>query len=302
MRKYSVIIAFLLGIYSFSVAQEVRCNLTVNTEQITGGSVQLDVIQSFERQVREFINDKRWTNDVVKENEKIEFSMLINIMSSNGSGGFSAQTQIQSVRPVYNSGYNSAVFSYKDDDFNFSFTQMDVLNFNIQNAGENNLTALLAYYVYMVIGYDYETFSTGGGKKYFDIAQNIATQNANSSYPGWQPLDDDKNRYWIVQNMIQPRYENLGKCLYKYHRDGLDQMSTSPEAGRKKITESLQLLEKVYEDVPDMINIQIFFNAKSSEIIGIYKEASGDEKKTIITLLDRIYPSNTQNWSKINLK
>jgi hypothetical protein len=295
-----VTIIIILFIGTQVNAQEVRCNLTVNTEQVSGGSIQLDVIKSFERQVREFINERRWTSDVVKENEKIEFSMLINITESNGSGAFKAQTQIQTVRPVYNSGYNTAVFSYKDDNFEFIFTQMDVLNFNIQNSSENNLTAMLAYYVYLVIGYDYETFSPFGGKKYLDIALNIANQNQNSAFGGWKPLDSDKNRYWIVQNMVQPRYENINKCLYMYHREGLDQMFEDPAGGRKKITESLQLLAKVYEDVPDAVNIQIFFNAKSSEIIGIYKEATPDEKKKITTLLDRIYPSNTQNWSKIN--
>tara|TARA_R110002050_G_scaffold200591_1_gene335480 strand:+ start:20469 stop:21371 length:903 start_codon:yes stop_codon:yes gene_type:complete len=298
MQKILFILLFAVSLQIS--AQEVRCNLTVNTDQVTGGSVQLAVIESFERQVREFINDRRWTNDAVKENEKIEFSMLINIQESNGSGQFKAQTQIQTVRPVYNSGYNTAVFSYKDDKFEFGFSQMDVLNFNIQNAGDNNLTAMLAYYVYLVIGYDYETFSPFGGKKYLDMAMNIANQNQNSPYGGWKPLDSDNNRYWIVQNMIQPRYENLNKCLYMYHRKGLDKMSEDPAGARKKITESLELLGKVYDDVPNLINIQIFFNAKSSEIIGIYKEASGDEKKKMISLLDRIYPSNTQKWSKIN--
>lgn len=295
------ILFFLFVIIGFtSSAQEVRCNLTVNIDQISGGSLQLDVIKSFERQVNEFLNEQRWTNDVMKESEKIEFSMLINIQETNGSGAFKAQTQIQTVRPVYNSGYNTAVFSYKDDQFDFSFSQMDVLNFNIQNSSENNLTAMLAYYVYLVIAYDYETFSPFGGRKYFDMAMNIANQNQNSNYPGWKPLDSDKNRYWIVQNMIQPRYENINKCLYMYHRKGLDLMSENPTKGRAKITESLKLLQKVYEDVPDVVNIQIFFNAKSSEIIGIYKEGSAEEKKNIIQLLDKIYPSNTQNWSRIN--
>ena len=295
------IILLLIVIIGFSAhSQEVRCNLTVNTQQVSGGSVQLDIIESFERQVNEFINERRWTNDVIKESEKIEFSMLINIRETNGSGAFKAQTQIQTVRPVYNSGYNTAVFSYKDDQFDFSFTQMDVLNFNIQNSGESNLTAMLAYYVYLVIAYDYETYSPFGGKKYFDLAMNIANQNQNSNYPGWKPLDSDKNRYWIVQNMIQPRYENINKCIYMYHRDGLDGMSENPTKARAKITESLKLLETVYEDVPDVVNIQIFFNAKSSEIIGIYKEGSADEKAKIIQLLDKIYPSNTQNWSRIN--
>lgn len=294
------ILCILLGGFTPSFSQEVRCNLTVNTEQINGGSVQLNIIESFERQVREFINQRRWTSDVVKDNERIEFSMLINIREANGSGAFSAETQIQSVRPVFNSGYNSAVFSYKDDNFKFSFTQMDVLNFNIQNAGENNLTALLAYYVYLVIGYDYETFSPGGGSKYFTMANNIAIQNQNSAYPGWQPLESDKNRYWIVQNMMQPRYNNINKCYYMYHRKGLDAMYDNAELGRKNITKALQLLESVYDDVPDVVNLQIFFNAKSTEIISIYQDASAEEKQTMIKLLDKIYPSNSQNWSKIN--
>ena len=297
-----IIFLFIFSVSTSLFAQEVRCNLTVNMEQIQGGSVQLDVMQAFETQVREFINDRKWTNDVIKESEKIEFSMLINLTETNGSGAFKAEVQVQSVRPIYKSGYNTAVFSFKDNDFDFSYTQMDVLNFNIQNSGESNLTAMLAYYVYLVIGYDYETFGKFGGKPYFDLAMNIANQNQNSGYPGWKPLDSEKNRYWIVQNMITPRYDNINKCVYMYHRDGLDQMYENATKARSKITESLKLLEKVYEDVPDLINVQIFFNAKSSEIIGIYKEGSAEEKKTIISLLDRIYPSNTQNWSRINDK
>ena len=298
MNKYLII---LFSIFTLPLAaQEVLCNLTVNTEQVSGGSLQLGVLEDFETQVREFINQTKWTNDVVKESEKIEFSMLINFTASNGSGVYKASASIQSVRPVYQSGYNSAVISYKDDEFEFSFAQGDVLNFNEQNAAENSLTALLSYYVYLVIGYDYETFSPFGGKKYLDIAMNIANQNQNTVYAGWKPLDSDKNRYWIVNNLIQPRYENMNKCLYKYHRQGLDEMYQDPKKARAQIIESLELLEKVYEDVPDLVNIQIFFNAKSSEIVGIFKESPEAEKKEIVKLLDKLYPSNTQNWSKIN--
>jgi len=299
MNKILFTIVLVTGIFSQTIAQEVRCNLTVNTQQITGGSVQLEVVESFERQVREFINERKWTNDIIKDNERIEFNMLINFKDANGSGQFKCQTQIQSVRPVFNSSYNTSVFSYKDDQFNFSFSLMDVLNFNIQNSSENQLTALLSYYVYLVIGYDYETFSPGGGKPYFDMAMNIANQNQNLG-GGWAPLDSDKNRYWIVYNMIQPRYKKLNECIYKYHRQGLDEMYEDATQGRKKITESLYLLEKVYEDVPDLVNIQIFFNAKGTEIVNIYKEADSSEKQKIISLLDKIYPSGTQNWSKIN--
>ncbi len=292
---------FLFFLIAFQVtAQEVNCNLTVNTEQVSGGSLQLGVISDFETQVREFLNQTKWTNAIIKDDEKIEFSMLINFKDANGSGGFKASLSIQSVRPVFNSGYNSAVISYKDDKFDFNFAQGDVLNFNVQNSADNNLTAMLAYYVYLVIGYDYETFSPFGGKEYLDIAMSIANQNQNTAYGGWKALDDDKNRYWIVQNLIQPRYENINKCLYMYHRKGLDKMYDTPTEGRKKILEALELLETVYEDIPDAVNIQIFFNAKSSEIVGIFKESPEDEKKKVVKLLDKIYPSNTQNWSKIN--
>lgn len=298
MNKLLLVLFSLITIHLS--AQEVYCNLTVNTEQVSGGSLQLGVISDFETQVREFINQTKWTTDVIKEDEKIEFSMLINFTDANGAGDFKASMSIQSVRPVYKSGYNSAILSYKDDQFDFSFSQGDVLNFNIQNSSDNNLTALLSYYVYLVIGYDYETFSPFGGRKYLDIAMSIANQNQNTAYGGWKALDDDKNKYWIVQNLIRPRYENINKCLYMYHRDGLDKMNESPNEARKKIFEALQLLETVYEDVPDAINIQIFFNAKSSEIVGIFKESPEEEKKKVVKLLDRVYPSNTQNWSKIN--
>lgn len=298
MNRFLFTLMLFTGLISSGFSQEVRCNLTVNTQQITGGSIQLTVVESFKRQVREFINDRRWTTDVVKPNEVIEFNMLINFKEAN-SGNFKTQMQINSVRPVYNSSYNTSVFSFKDDQFDFSFSQMDVLNYNIQNSSENQLTALLAYYVYLVIGYDYDTYSKGGGRKYFDIAMNIANQNQNYG-GGWAPLESDKNRYWIVQNMIQPRYKKLNESLYMYHRQGLDQMYENATEGRKKITESLHLLESVYTDVPNLVNIQIFFNAKSTEIVNIYKEADSSEKQKIISLLDKIYPSGTQKWSKIN--
>ncbi len=298
MRKLiAVCISLLFVPVAFS--QEIKCNITVNTEQVTGGSVQLSGVESFERQVREFVNNRRWTTDKFKPNEQIEFNMLINFREALGNDVYKAEIQIQSVRPVYMSDYNTAVFSFKDNDVQFQFSQMSVLDFSIQNASQDNLTALLAWYIYMVIGYDYDTYSPSGGTKYFQIAKNIVDQNQNSGFPGWKSFEKTDNRYWVTENLLTPRFENIRKCMYTYHREGLDQMYANVEQGRKGITKALQYLEKVYLDVPNLVNVQLFFNAKTSEIISIYKEATPIEKKEIVELLDKIYPSNTTRWATI---
>ncbi|HBH07737.1 MAG TPA: DUF4835 domain-containing protein [Flavobacteriales bacterium] len=297
-----ILLLTLLTIFQIGVNQELNCNLTINTTQVTGGSTQLPVVNYLDEKVRSFINDRRWTNDNIKPNERIDFSMLINITQSLGGDRYRAEMQINSVRPVYNSNYNTSVLNFKDNNFEFTFSQMDVLDFSIQSSNQNNLTALLAYYIYMVLGYDYDTFAPNGGDKFFDIAKLIVEQNQSSSFPGWSASESsaNNNRFWIVENLRQPRFKNLRSMAYMYHRQGLDMMHSNPAEARKKMAEAIELLKPVYEDSPNNINVQIFFNAKSTEIIGAFKEADAAEKREIITVLDRIYPANTTRWASIN--
>lgn len=182
----------------------------------------------------------------------------------------------------------------------FNYQQFDVLLFNENNASENNLTALIAYYVYLTLGFDYDSFGLEGGTPYLTKALNISNQNVSSSFSGWKPFEDQNNRYWIIENYLEARFKNLRKCMYDYHRNGLDQMAEKQVDARKSILQSLQLLSGVHQNLPNSINLRLFFNAKADEIVNIFKEGSSEEKSGVIDLLSRIDPGSIQKWSKIN--
>jgi hypothetical protein len=224
----------------------------------------------------------------------------LTLESENGNGGFSGNIQVQSRRPVYGSSYYTPVFNHKDNDVSFSYQQFDVLLFNENNAGDNNLTALMAYYVNLALGFDYDTFAPEGGTPYLTKALNITNQNVSSNFDGWKPFEDQNNRYWIIENYLEARFKNLRKCMYEYHRNGLDQMSEKQADARKSIASSLQLLSSVHQNLPNSINLRLFFNAKADEIVNIFKEGTSEEKAGVVDLLSRIDPGNIQKWSKIN--
>lgn len=297
-KHWFKVLLFVLGLTQTGVAQDVQCDITVNYSQVENTDPVL--FQSLERALFEFINNRKWTTEKFKENERIEFSILLTIEGESGGSSFNGNLQVQSRRPVYGSSYYTPVLNHKDNDITFSYQQFDVLLFNENNASQNSLTALIAYYVYLAIGMDYDTFSPEGGTPYLTQALNITNQNVSSSTPGWKPFEDQNNRYWIIENYLEARFKNLRKCMYEYHRLGMDQMSEKQADGRKAIFTALQKLNSVHQNLPNSINLRMFFNSKADEIVNIFKEGTSEEKAQIIDLLTRIDPGNIQKWSKIN--
>lgn len=297
-KHWFKVLWFVLGLTQTGVAQDVQCDITVNYSQVENTDPVL--FQSLERALFEFINNRKWTTEKFKENERIEFSILLTIEGESGGSSFNGNLQVQSRRPVYGSSYYTPVLNHKDNDITFSYQQFDVLLFNENNASQNSLTALIAYYVYLAIGMDYDTFSPEGGTPYLTQALNITNQNVSSSTPGWKPFEDQNNRYWIIENYLEARFKNLRKCMYEYHRLGMDQMSEKQADGRKAIFTALQKLNSVHQNLPNSINLRMFFNSKADEIVNIFKEGTSEEKAQIIDLLTRIDPGNIQKWSKIN--
>ena len=297
-KHWFKVLLFVLGLTQTGVAQDVQCDITVNYSQVENTDPVL--FQSLERALFEFINNRKWTTEKFKENERIEFSILLTIEGESGGSSFNGNLQVQSRRPVYGSSYYTPVLNHKDNDITFSYQQFDVLLFNENNASQNSLTALIAYYVYLAIGMDYDTFSPEGGTPYLTQALNITNQNVSSSTPGWKPFEDQNNRYWIIENYLEARFKNLRKCMYEYHRLGMDQMSEKQADGRKAIFTALQKLNSVHQNLPNSINLRMFFNSKADEIVNIFKEGTSEEKAQIVDLLTRIDPGNIQKWSRIN--
>ena len=293
MKKLILLLSiFFLSMETF--AQEVKCEVSINFNRLDG--VDVSMFEGMKQQVYEFINNRKWTGDVFKENEKIEFSVLIELTSVQGTT-FEGTIQVQSRRPVFGSAYNSTIFSFKDENFSFTYDRFANLEYS-ESTFLSNLTSVLAFYTYMVIGYDYDTYKMEGGTKYFQKAQQIAGTAQASGSQGWSS-SERRNRYWLVENHLTPRYRNLRICSYEYHRKGFDQMSNDVTTARAAVTTALMKLEVVHRNFPNSFNMRVFFDSKNKEIIKLYKDAPRAEKDKILNLLNTVDPANTINYQKI---
>lgn len=296
MHRYSLILFFLFAVKLIS-AQELNCQVTINSNQVQGTQEKV-IFDQMQKSIYEFMNNTKWTRDNYTTNERIDCSILINVTNKLSADDYKASIQIQSRRPTFKSSYNTPVFNYMDENFTFKYGQFQQLEFNI-NTFSNNLTSVLAFYAYIIIANDYDTFSNLGGTEYYQKAQTIVSNAQSAGETGWKSFESDKNRYWIVENALQPVFQPIRECLYRYHRTGLDLMNEKPDDGRKAILNSTDLLLKVYNDRPASFIMELFFNAKADELVNIFSKALPDEKNKIVETLSRVNPTNTNKYSKI---
>lgn len=244
------------------------------------------------------MNTTKWTNDVIDIKERISCTFLMNISEKVSTDQYKATLQVLSNRPIYKSSYNSVLFNQSDADVQFNYVEFQPLEFSIsQNL--NNLTSIMAYYAYVVIAMDYDSYSLYGGTPYWQKAQTIVSNCQNAAEKGWKSSESNKNRFWIVDNMLQPTYAPIRECNYKYHRLGFDIMYQDVAGGRAVCLEALQLLEKVHEQRPLSFPMQVFFNAKQPEIVFLFSGGLPDEKTKAVSLLQKIDPSNGLKYQKI---
>ena len=294
MKKY---IFFLVLFISLHVnAQELFCSIQVNASQIQTSDRK--VFQTLQTAIYEFVNNTKWTSASIKNEERIECTFLINIKEKVSNDEFKASIQIQSTRPIYGTSYKSTMLNYLDNNFRFQYLEYQSLEFN-ENTHLSNLTSVLAYYVYIVLGLDFDTFSEYGGAPYFIKAQNIVNNAQNAREIGWKAFESDKNRYWLVHDLLDTRYEEIHNCYYRYHRVGMDILSEKAEDARYEITEALIELRGIYRDNPSAFILKIFFDAKADEITKIYSEAFPNEQARIIKLLTEIDPANSAKYQAI---
>ena len=280
-----------------SHAQELNCQVIINTSQIQG-SANKQIFDQLQKSIFDFVNNRKWSNDIFGSQEKINCTFQIIINKSLGSDEYSASIQVESARPIYKSAYSSTIFNFQDDDFQFKFQQFSQLEFN-ENTFQNNLTSVLAYYAYVVLANDYDSFSPLGGTQYWQKAQQIVNNAQSANESGWVSSQSQRNRYWLVENTLQQVFKGLRDCMYEYNKNGLDIMFEKTDEGRAAILKSLDLLMPVYKSRPASFNMQLFFNAKADELVNIFKGASPEEKTKIMELLSTLDPSRTNKYSKI---
>lgn len=295
MRNLVTLLFFIL---SFSVtAQELNALVTINV----GPKIQTtdrNVFRDMKTAIQQFLNTRKWTNDAFQTHEKINCSVLININEMPSIGIFSASVQVQSARPIYNSNYTSLLLNFADRDWEFEYIESQPLEYN-DNTYLNNLTSMLAFYAYLVIGMDYDSFSELGGTPYFQKALNVVNNSQSSNRPGWQSLSGNRNRYWITENLLNPQMADLRKTLYSYHRLGLDTFEKTPDQSREIILKGLKDVKRIRDINPNAILVISFFDAKSKELANIFSTGAITIRREAYDLIVSMDPSNRSNYEKI---
>ncbi|MNF32593.1 hypothetical protein D3C85_131000 [compost metagenome] len=289
-----IVAFFVLFVCSFSQAQQLNCTVTVNAERLSNANQQ--VFKTLETSLNEFVNKTDWTRQSVKQNEKINCSMYINL-SSNNSDEFVATIQVQSSRLIFNSTYGSPVFNYNDKDFSFTYTEFEPLLFN-PSVFESNLVSVISYYCYMILGIDADTFLPLGGNPYFTVAQNIANVAQQGGYKGWNQMDGPQNRYFLINDMLSPTYNEVRNTSFNYHA-GLDIMNQDLKGAKEKIKASLLNLNKVQAIRSNAFLTRVFFDAKSDEIVSIFSGGPSIQIADLVESLNKTSPMNSSKWGLI---
>ena len=291
-----IILFVILFLPVGSYSQEILCNVQVNAAQVQTSDRK--VFQTLQTSIYEFINNTKWTDKVVKSEERIECTMLISIKEKISNDEFKASIQIQSTRPIYGTSYKSTMLNYIDNNFRFKYVEYQPLEYS-EKTHLSNLTSVIAFYVNVILGLDFASFSDQGGMEYFLKAQNIVNNCQNAAEIGWKAFESDKNRYWIAHDLLDSRYGPIHDVFYRYHRLGMDKLSEEPDDARFEITESIELLRKIYRENPSAFILKLFFDAKSDEISKIYSESFPNEKARIVQTLIEIDPSNSSVYQAI---
>lgn len=276
-----------------ALSQELNCSVQVIAPRIA--NVESSVFEALEDGVREFMNGRRWTNDNFTFEERIECTMQINISEAKSATQFSGTIQVQSNRPVYGSDYDTPMLFINDGDFDIVWVNGTAINFNM-GMHRDNLSSILAYYAYMILGMDYDSFGMEAGTDYYLKAQQIVANAQNAPGNGWRASQGKQNRYWLVENMLSQTFRPLRYCLYNYHRKGMDLLYSDIEAARLNIGDAIVEMRSTNRIRPSSYNLQVFFLAKSDEIIKIFEPAPEPERVRLLPVIKQMDPGNIAKY------
>ncbi len=286
----------IMGMFCFKThAQELNCTVEINSDQIEGTNT--EIFTTLQEAINEYMNSTKFSNAQISANEKIDCRLFFTI-GEYTDDVMKGNLQVQSTRPVYNTNYTTTLLNFKDDNIEFTYRQGEPLIFS-ENSVENNLTAILDYYAYLILAIDFDSFSPNGGQPFYDKAQNIVQLSQTSGELGWKSFDDRRNRAAVLNAFTDPGTSAIRTLIYEYHRKGLDEMSMSPAKGRAVITNSLDNLQKVYQSQPMSVALNIWHDAKLDELINIYSQGSQDERDGVYELLYSLYPTEQRRLKDI---
>ena len=292
----SIIAAVCMFLSNMAAAQEMKCDIRINSNQLAG--TDKTVFQNLQTALYEFINNTKWTSINFKTAEKIECSIAITLKDRPDANSFSGEINLALRRPCYKASYTTPMLNYLDQKFTFEYTDGQPLDFSL-NSHMSDLTSTIAFYVYMFLGLDFDSFSLNGGTPFFEAAQQIVNNAQSSSQVGWKAFDGNKNRYWMAENMTNNSYAPLHQFLYEYHRLGLDVMSEKPDEGRAAILNSLTYLQTVHKTYPTCFFLQLIVEAKRDEIINVFSQVSQKEKTEAVNIMKEIDPAQSSNYDAI---
>ena len=303
MIKPIIISIFSLSFFAVD-AQELNARVTVSASQVSN-NVNRSAFQTLQTALNNFLNNRKWTKDAYAQNEKIDCTFFLNIQSTEEANVYSGSVTIQAARPVFNTSYLSPIINFKDDDVNFKYVEFQQLEFNDNrvtgsDAQVSNLTAIFAYYANMIIAFDNESFGIRGGEASFLKAQNIVNNAPDGrGIKGWKAFDGIRNRYWLVDNMLNTRYAVINDIYYNYYRLGLDKFYEDENAGRREILNALNLLGVFNNENPNTMINQFFFQGKSNELIKIFSKALPQDKAKAAELLSRLDLTNANSYKEV---
>ncbi|MFV0520972.1 MAG: DUF4835 family protein [Mangrovibacterium sp.] len=298
MEKIILLISFVITSLVVD-AQELRCNVTVNYNKIKEANS--NTFSTMQTALTQFMNERRWTSDVFEQPERIDCNLVIQLDEQVATNEFKGSVIVQLRRPIYDTSYESTLLNIKDNDFHIKYSEFEPLVFN-ESSNTDNLTSIMAFYAYIILGIDYDSFAPNAGDDYFQRAMHIVNNAQNTSYEGWKSYESEVNRYWLAENLTNRAYSVFRQSIYDYHRKGLDEMAHSSTDGRAVVADVISNLAKLYRTRPSLYLFNIFFDAKTTELINIFSGSSGEELNRAVKSLSEMDPSNSAKYRELKSK
>jgi len=296
LKKFFILLFGILYLIPNGYSQEFLCNISVSTPTIEGTDRRaFDALQS---SLYEFMNNRKRSNVNIKNLERIESTMAITLRERVSSDEYTGAINVVLQRPIFKTSYNSVQLNFMDENFQFRYLENQSLDFN-EHSFSSNLTSTLAFYAYIFLGLDFDSFSLFGGEAFYQAAENIVNAAQNADERGWKAFDGNRNRYWLVENLRNPSYRMLRQFIYEYHRLGLDRMADDPDEGRAAIAEAIVYLDQAYKARSNLFLLQLILEAKRDEIVNIFSKGSPQEKTKVANILREIDPAHSSKYDKI---
>lgn len=296
MIRILFLLTSFFSIIASAQTQELNAVLTINSDKVQGSNKQ--VFNTLQTALAEFINAKKWTTATFAQNERIDcnFTIIVNSLENNL---FSCEIQVQARRPVYNSTYTTTIFNFRDTEFDFEYTEFEPLEYN-ENTLNSNLTAVIIYYIYMILGFDFDSFSPNGGQQFFQQAQQIVTlAQSEPSWNGWTAFANRRNRHALATALTENQGDGFHTMWYNYHRKGLDEMAANADRGRTNLISSLSALRELKNARPTSVLLQLFSDCKLDETVAVYSKATTQEKQEGYKLFSELYPAVSSRYGSL---